>query len=428
MSRAGAFVRPPGWTATGGSQSESDPEQSEEQRAAETNSRSHQERNAPPGSSEENESDSEVERAELKRRKRKRSHKRSSNERAREKRQRKAEKEESKTNIVKAVTSGTLPRLKDEWTHDQMRLKWPTWRDLFIKVLEITAPRHRGWTEAEKHTALMLMGGDHIRDIQMTTRVVTSEQGPDQNGDVPLFSNLIARCNATYKPKDVSTEITIMRAMMQKEGEPIRDFLDKARKQAMLCGYKEGEERDREVMMLMKDNTIDGKEISKQAVGRSLEQLEAVAINLEAIREKEKRAKPKDEVKADEAEIHALWQKWSQTQGTDGDGSRGGFRQHQFRGGRSGQSDCGRCGRRGGHEKGHECGAAKMECHKCGKLGHLARVCRSNASQGQRQGSEKERQRGRQQKRVYQLGASIRDGSNEKFKVKMDEEDDPPSP
>ena len=52
--------------------------------------------------------------------------------------------------------------------------------------------------------------------------------------------------------------------------------------------------------------------------------------------------------------------------------------------GRTGKDRCKTCGRPTGHPKGQTCFALNMDCHKCGKKGHLQSVCKSTGANANR--------------------------------------------
>jgi Zinc knuckle len=298
-----------------------------------------------------------------------------------------------------------MPKLRDEMTHDEMRLEWPVWRDMLISALELQRPPNRDWTEEEKYMTLMMHGGRNIRDTASFTAPVSGELETGCGDGVPKFTNLITRCNWTYRARDPTMEITVLRSMMQKEDESVREFLEKARRQISLCGYNTGAERDRELVMLLKQNTIDAINISKHGIGQNLEQMEALAVNLESIRQREQRQATQDKEKAQkqEVDIHAVMDKyasWSKTtqpvtpqqlsrpqQYPRQQQSNYGDNRQQTRN----RSDCDRCGRQGGHEEGWKCRAASMECFKCGRTGHLAVKCRQSGIKQEPTGGQKGR-------------------------------------
>lgn len=331
--------------------------------------------------------------------------------------------DKQKFTIAQLWKNCAMPALKDDATHDEMRLAWPTWRDMLIELLNMHRPPDRDWTEDEKFMALMMRGGRHIHEIAAFTTAVAGEVAQGENGKPPKFSNLVKRCDTTYGPKDVTMEVTILRAMHQKEDESVREFLNKARKQVTLCGYRGGEEKDRELMMLLKENTIDAREISKQAAGQSLEQMEAVAVNLEAIRAKEKREKKRADppVAKEEVDVHAVWEKfkgWASQKQPERDPERVGqdYRSHQRSQQQAGQANsadkCSRCHKYGGHQRGEVCRALNMECYNCGRMGHTARACRSGARAG------KDERKGRPRQRVHQVGSRAREEHSEDNQVK----------
>lgn len=297
--------------------------------------------------------------------------------------------------------SWAMPKLRDEITHDEMRLEWPIWRDMLVSALELQSPSDRKWSEEEMFMTLMMHGGRNIRETASFTAPVSGEVLVGEDGKEPKFSNLITRCNVTYRARDPTMEITVLRNMMQKKDESVREFLEKARRQISLCGYNTGAERDRELVMLLKQNTLDAISISKHGIGQNLEQMEALALNLEAIRQREQRQAVDSEEKRmkQEIDIHAVMEKfnkWSEANQP----RTSSYQQRQTKS--RDRSDCNRCGRKGGHEEGWKCRAVTMECFKCGRPGHLAAVCRqanvnvknepaSGGKRGQREQRERDR-------------------------------------
>lgn len=287
----------------------------------------------------------------------------------------------------------TLPELED-LAHEKMQLEWPMWRDMVVSALDLRNPAGRKWTESEKHLALMLKGGRHVREIAALAAPVAGEIVIDEANEEPKFSNLIKRINATFRPRDPTTEITVLRNMLQKREESVREYIDRARRQVSLCGYRTTEERDRELVMLLKQNATDAIQISQHSMGQSLEQMEALAINLEAIRMRQQRSV---ETRAQEpdVDVHAVMEKlggWGQ-RNIAANSQRVGSKPNRN------VADCAFCGRRGGHEPGWKCRAQSMECFKCGRRGHTAAVCEqgSGSGRGSRGGNQNGNFRNNQQ-------------------------------
>lgn len=345
------------------------------------------------------------------RRRERREERREDREERREARRRREEAE--RASVAKAASEATgitslwkqwaMPKLRDDMTHDEMRLEWPIWRDMLVKALELQSPAGRQWTEEEKHMTLMMFGGRHVRE---TAAYTTPVAGENVRGGRE-FSDLITRCNVTYQARDPTTEITYLRNMIQGEKESVREFLEKARKQISLCGYNTGEERDRELVMLIKQNTIDAMTISRHGFGQGLAQIEELAINLEAVRKREEHAKPREKAKQPEPEVdvHAVLGKWNQW-GENNQPRASGYQRPQAsetRPMKRERKDCEHCGRSGGHEANWKCKALTSQCYKCGRTGHLAAVCRQvNPNREQASGSG----RGQRGSNVNQVSTS----------------------
>lgn len=311
---------------------------------------------------------------------------------------------ESSASISSIVRS--LPQLED-LPREEMLLQWPMWRDMLMTALELQSPTGREWTEKEKHLVLMLKGGRHVREIASFTAPIAGEISRDEAGDEPKFSNLVKRINAALKPSDPMMEITVLRSMCQKSDESVREFLERARRQASLCGYATAEERDRELMMMLKQNATDAIAISQHSLlNLSLEQMEAAAINLEAIRRRQERQQaPRVEAEED---IHAVMGK------VEGWGKRNqpgpsGHQQNSAKPPYQGRGDCYRCGRPGGHEPGWKCRAESMPCFKCGRNGHLAAMCNGGGGdQGGRRGGTRGNNNTRESREMQGSGGASR--------------------
>ena len=306
------------------------------------------------------------------------------------------------TTIAALLKNWAMPTLRDDLTHEELCLEWPTWRDMLTDAFELQKPPRRDWSEAEKYMALRMHGGKKVREV-------ASFNAASAEGTERKFSELIDRCNAIFRPKDVMMEITILRNMTQRKEETIREYMERARKQVSLCGYKTVDERDRELSMLLKQNTIDAINVSKFSIGQSLDQVEAFAINLETIRQREKikRATEEGDVYAVTQQSRASerqnrnegsgsWRRNIQNSqwGEEAGGSQGassgqwngngsGTQQRISRGNRV---DCDKCGRAGGHERGWKCKAESATCFLCKAVGHMAAVCakRNGGSNGGR--------------------------------------------
>jgi hypothetical protein len=348
------------------------------------------------------------------------------------------EKRDDGTSITSLWRNSAMPKMKEVLTHDEMRLAWPTWRDMLITILKLHKPANRDWTEEEKYLTLMMYGGSHVTDVASFTAPVEGEIPPDAHGFEHRFTNLVTRCNVTYRPRDVTAEITSLRNMIQKKTEPVREYLDRVRKQLTLCGYRTTEERDRELVMLLKINTIDAIDISKQATGKTAAQMEELALNLEAIRSRQVRSTEKVAtqvtVEKEEVDIHAVsseGKNWPGSQRFEGQnrGRENSQRRNWPERGRSrfssanqfGSRRCDRCGRPGGHDSGFSCKAFDLICFKCNKRGHVERVCKSGQQQTNRGGYSQSGS----SKSVNSVGARERDGNSaSRYQVQKEEEGD----
>lgn len=290
-------------------------------------------------------------------------------------------------------------QLSDAKTHAEMEYEWPIWRDFLLDGLEMMQPMDSGWSEREMHFILMALGGKHVRDIAAYTAPEDSEVNLDENGVAPVFSNLIKRVNASFRPKDAATEVTLFRAMRQRQGESIREFLERARRQLSRCGPMAIAERERELILLLKSKTLLADDIVKNTLGKNtLQKVEEMARLLESLEERKKQEK--------QAEVHEVSQEVANVssgrpayapqpfytprpQPPASQPKQANESSRPWSGkGRSSMAQqkgdrCQSCGRKGGHDQGFRCPATNSVCFACNKRGHRAEVCGSQGTSGQ---------------------------------------------
>jgi hypothetical protein len=281
-----------------------------------------------------------------------------------------------------------LRKLDDKLSYEAMQHEWPSWRDWLQEAFKYFKPANREWTEAEKHFALVTLGGKHVRDVAMHTAPSENELAVNESGVEPKFGNLVKRVDAAFMARDPENEVTLFRAMQQDESESVREFLERARRQLSLCGSMTVEEKEKELKLLLRTRTVDREEIMKRTVGEGLRRVEEMALLLESLRKRPAKQ---------EAEVHALAKAdhrkpWAtsrppakpqlprpQTNRTSAKGGR-----------------CQSCGRFGGHEPGFRCPAANSVCFTCNNKGHRAEMCPQAAAGpkgGEQSGKGKERAR-----------------------------------
>lgn len=340
---------------------------------------------------------------------------------------------------VDAFRGWTMPEFNEKGSFEELRQEWPTWKNMLLGMLRM---KERGCqlSEEDKVTLLLTRGGKTIRDIHAYQPVVEGEVAGTEVELEPQLTNLLKRCDFYFKARDPTTEMTVLRGMQQLKDEPVRDFLAKARKQIRLCGYRTLEEQDRELVMLLKTNSIDSNEISKQSMGRSAAELEALAVSLEELRRRGSmatttRPEPVKEGKDEEDVVHAIARghnrvdNFSRTQSfTAGNGrgwSRGGTSRRGQGGYNSNWSRAERWDRSGNgsgtrqKRKCFDCGSETHQrencprgpcCYTCGDSSHFSAACPQNA----------QRQEGRRgTSRVSQVEAGQREKASDE-KVKND--------
>lgn len=333
---------------------------------------------------------------------------------------------------VDAFRGWTMPELPEKLTFDELRQEWPTWKNMLLGMFRMKE-RNCPLTEEDKLTLLLTRGGKVVRDIHAYQPAVQDEVPAMDTEPEPQFTNLLKRCDFYFKARDPTTEITVLRGMRQGKEEPIRDFLSKARKQIRLCGYRSFEEQERELVMLLKTNCLDAEEISKQSMGRSAGELEALAVSLEELRRRGSMAetiKPEVKKEDDEDIVHAIasgynrpssfnrarnFQQRSGWQGNEA-GRRGGY--NGTGGGRFNRQSRGvnfrqkpRCFDCGSESHLRENCNRGPVCYTCGSNSHLMASCPKNdRRQGGRSGMN----------RVNQL-RDEREEYEEENKVKSDD-------
>lgn len=348
------------------------------------------------------------------------------------------------------VSKGWLmPEFPDKLPYDELRLEWPTWKSMLLGYLRMKERGPGQLSEEDKLTLLITRGGKTVREIEAYQPPVEDEETAAEGGEEPKFANLLKRCDFYFKARDPTTEITVLRGMRQKKEESVRDFLAKARKQIRLCGYRSIDEQERELVMLLKTNCIDADEISKQSMGRTAAELEALAVGLEELRRRGSLTMKVEEKKAEDttvaAIVKAVTSKMFQNTGSqsnrggDGVGSwpksgggggpsyssdrshagdqgwqRGNRNQQR---GRQSQQGAGRSQQRGGQRQGDrcfDCGSSSHwrgncphgpSCYTCGSKNHMKANCPRKGQGGDNRYS-----------RVNQLESQRDELENEKVK------------
>lgn len=318
--------------------------------------------------------------------------------------------EGSGTKAIDAFRGWIMPEFPEKVPFEELRQEWPTWKDMLMGMLRMKERGLGELSEEDKLTLLLTRGGKVIRDIQAYQPAVEGEMPGTELTAEPKFSNLLKRCDFYFKARDPTTEITVLRGMRQMKDEPVRDYLAKARKQIRLCGYRTFEEQERELVMLLKTNCIDADEISKQSMGRTAAELEALAVSLEELRRRGNMGlMSKVEVKKEDEEandvIHAVSGRFNRPEGSKpqsarewgGNGNRqasSSYNSSWSRGGRPNQQTpgsnsrykprCFSCGSES-HMRAN-CPTRGPSCFLCGSGGHLKASCpRNNQRQGERE-------------------------------------------
>ncbi|MGL5407111.1 MAG: hypothetical protein ACRDAX_10120, partial [Propionibacteriaceae bacterium] len=124
-------------------------------------------------------------------------------------------------------------------------------------------------------------------------------------------------------------------------------------------------EKERELYMLLKQNTVNADEIEKHSIGiKTLREMEELAVNLEQI--ENLWVAVKEEKREEKVDVHAIMNKVA-----------GGQQQSSYPGCRE---PCAHCGRRDGHEVGWKCTAMNSRYYDCGETGRIGRACPLKAS------------------------------------------------
>lgn len=292
-------------------------------------------------------------------------------------------------NIPTAIMLSVKALDHKDWT--SLRADWKTWK----YTLEV-AMGTQNFSEKAKHSMLVMRGGPLIQEVAQDGDPETDEENVGGT-DEPVFSNLLKRIEKRVSQvANINYDMARLNGATQSPEESIESFGKRLRDLAKLCNM---DKFSTEMMIrnrlfkgalhgarLLEISLPDDKTSALKIVqmGTRLEELERSKKDNEARSGKEEvtestianigRAqapssfKRRNNARREEERFPRPGQRFSSNQRFTPYGPpRTSFQQRPA---------CGRCGTNC-FFKGN-CFARGLDCHSCGKRGHIARMCRGN--------------------------------------------------
>lgn len=192
----------------------------------------------------------------------------------------------------------SLEPLPEETDWGKARANWLFWKDKCLRLLELS---NHLKTEHEKESFLIVRGGKVIQEIRNKDPAPNESDVLNEFGEIPVFGNLLKRCDYHYGSAGGSTlpDIVVFRNIKQSDDESFAKFASRIREAASLCNFTS---RQEEIKLQIMSGAIHGEKLAMQNVFKpmTLTELEQVGNDLEATKKmydkKEKREEPLEPV------------------------------------------------------------------------------------------------------------------------------------
>lgn len=256
---------------------------------------------------------------------------------------------------------------------------WEAWQS-YIENFEIAVSLSTFTGQAERAKLLYLSLGTKLQDIINAANLHPNYPDPR------CYSTLVEGINTYFRSMtDTAAEHEAFQAMRQAKGETIVTFHARLTQKVRLCGYSTLDQSRFVLAQLLK-----GMENRKLAMTARTYGHDAIYVVQAATRVEAYETGEQDEVPHNSTDILAVDQKrlfrrddqpFSKARKIeDSMNERDGkfpSNSKEYRPGR--RTRCWRCGFT--FHKGKSCPAKNKECNSCGRIGHYAGTCRSNARQ-----------------------------------------------
>lgn len=246
-------------------------------------------------------------------------------------------------------------------------VRWEKWKrslQIYLEAADIT-------NSTKKRATLLLLGGAGLQEIFYNLPGASGEA----TEEVDKFDLAIRKLDEYFIPKQNKTfGRHIFRLIKQVEGETFDKFLIKLRDQAEKCKFDKPDEHIIDQIIERCVSSELRKKILTMGDKVTLDKVITEANTLEVVNHQLASYEHKENTKANE--INAVTnknistKKWGRTRNESNEERV--------------LPKCGRCGRMSYGPHDSNCPAKDKKCHRCGKLGHFQRCCKTKSTQQKR--------------------------------------------
>jgi hypothetical protein len=271
--------------------------------------------------------------------------------------------------VAKSTTKMIIKEFNDEDSYDKGQANWTTYKKRFLAELS----HLRVETEQEKLLRLDTYGGSKLQQIRESW---TGGSAPlSETGQLLVFQHELGKIDAYYC-RDASTLAALQQELFEivpKAGERIMEFFLRASKIAVDCGLPDDERHSSIKSIIVRAGNkhhkfVDFNRMGNRSTDEMLKFLQSIEREELSKVSKVYKVNEDEEAKPEDALVRANFKRnWNQQQEQQSTGQQSRFKRF-----RSDVAQCYKCGLM--HDQGN-CRAANVDCRRCGKRGHYARVC-----------------------------------------------------
>lgn len=287
----------------------------------------------------------------------------------------KKEREEAEKKAKEQRKKRTMDNLVGQFTYGDQSTRGARWT-IWLERFRLQCKQNKAEEEDDKKSLFLLLLG------QEAFALYTAKKKPDGTDKIEEIIAFMTKEFVTQKSE--YTEVLTFRQANRRDGESVNEYASRLRCLALDCGYGASVEKEIERQFVMgcrmpevqakcaRTNGLDLNKVLEYAVGyeRNIQNLTALQAPMERRGDRE-------------SIIHYTAQKPSSG------GRSEGYRSHnqsRVNGTNNRERDCGYCGREA-HLDRSRCPARNVECRKCGKKNHFAKVCRNKSEAPTHQGT-----------------------------------------